>query len=86
MSKNNAIPQKYLDLVGNEYEFKGGLFGRKSIPPTKFNVMGIRPSLSYIVNIKTMKAKHPAFELLLKNDSMRASRWSRPFPIREIKL
>lgn len=80
------IPKKYQALVGTKQKFKGGIFGRKPIEPTVFDVLDIRPSSTYIVNLKTMKAKHPAFELLIKNKSMRASRWTRPFPIREIKL
>lgn len=77
----NEIPKKYHKLVGQRLKFKGNLFGRKSIPETEYDVIDIRPSFRFIVNMKTMEAKHPCFELLLKREGMRASRWSQPFPI-----
>ena len=87
------IPKKYQDLVGKNMEFSGGLFsGKKAIVPAEFKVLDIRVGDAKIVNLKELKEKgessyeHPTFELLLKNDSMTKSRWSRPFPIREINL
>lgn len=82
MSKSKEIPQKYRDMVGQRHTFKGSLFGRKAIEATEFDVLDIRPSSRFIMNMETRK-KYAAYELLLKNDSMRASRWSLPFAIRE---
>lgn len=88
MEKEITIPKKYLKMVGTKQSFTGSLFGRNKIivAPKDFDVIDIRMSLATIVNIKKMRFEHPAFELLLKDDTMKRAQWSRPFPIREIKL
>ncbi len=87
------IPKKYTKLVGTEQTFEGGLFsGKKYIKPEKYQVLDIRAGSALIVNVKELREtgkssyEHPTFELLLKNKKMAKSRWSRPFPIREIDL
>lgn len=80
-------------MVGTEQTFQGGLFsGKKAIKPTKYNVLDIRVGTALVVNVKELREtgkssyEHPTFELLLKNDKMSRSRWSRPFAIREINF
>ncbi len=87
------IPKKHMKLVGTEQTFEGGIFSsNKAIKPTKFNVIDIRWGTARVVNIKELREKgkssycHPTFELLLKNNKMDRSRWSKGFPIREINL
>lgn len=84
MSK--GIPQKYLDMIGKEFEFSGGLFsGKKSVEPAKYKILDVRFSSAFIINLKTRKAKCAAIEFLIKNDTMQRSRWTRPFPCPEVK-
>lgn len=87
------IPKKYLKLVGEKRTFSGGLFsGKKAIIPTEYHVLDIRSGTATVINVKefteTGKSSyaHPTYELLLKNDKMKRSQWSRPFPIREINI
>ena len=81
------MPKKYQDLVGTKQTFSGGLFSsKKSIPETEFDVLDWRWGLANIIDLKTLEAKHPTVEYLVKNQTMKASRWTRPFPVREIKL
>jgi len=39
-----------------------------------------------IMNMKTMEMEHPTVEFLIKNKEMKRSRWTKPFPVREIRL
>lgn len=81
------MPKHYQDLVGTRQTFSGGLFSsKKSIPDTEFDVLDWRWGSAKIVNLKTLEEKHPTVEFLVKNETMRASRWTRPFPVREIQL
>ena len=88
-----AIPSKYTAFVGkrkiiSEYVFSS----TKCLPPTEYMVLDIRWGEATVINLVEKKAKgessyeHPTYQLLLKSDAMKASRWSRPFPIREINL
>lgn len=86
ITSNNLIPKKYQRFVGTKKRFSGAIFSYKNpITEKEFDVLNIRYSEATIVNFKT-KAKHPAFELLLKNESMSKARWTKPFPIREINF
>ncbi len=81
------MPKRVTDMVGKEFEMKGGLFSsRKEIPPTKFTVLDYRFGSGIIMNMKTMTEEHPTVEFLVKNGSMKRSRWTRGFPIPEIDL
>lgn len=81
------IPKKYQDLVGTKQFFSGGLFsGKRAETEEQYEVLDIRISDATIVDLKTKKPKHPAFELKIKKPGMKNARWTRPFPIREIKL
>lgn len=93
MKKTLEIPKKHRDLVGTKQIFSGGLFsGSKEMPQTEFNVLDIRFGTARIINVDELRntgkssINHPTFELLLKNDKMKKSQWSRPFPIREINF
>ena len=82
-----GIPQQYKDMVGTKREFSGGLFSsKKAIEPTEFNILNVRWGSAKIMNMKTMEMLHPTVEFLVKNENMKRSRWTRPFPVREIKL
>ncbi len=88
-----GIPQKYKDLVGTEQIFSGGLFSsKKSEPEAKYNVLDIRWGSAKIVNAKEIRAgrqssyEYPTVEYLIKNSSMKRSRWTRGFPVKEINL
>lgn len=77
------IPKQYTKLVGERHILRGGIFSRrKAIEEQEFDILDIRESSAIIMNIKTKK-KFPAFELLVKNESMKKARWTNPFPIRE---
>lgn len=87
------IPEKYTALVGTKQIFSGGLFnGKVDLPEAEYDVLSIRWSTAQIINWEEMRTtgkssyKHPAFELLLKGNGMKKSRWSRPFAIREINF
>jgi hypothetical protein len=80
------IPTEVKGLLGTEQELGGGLFGNKDVPFEKYNVLDWRFGSGQIMNMKTMQAIHPTFELLIKKEGMRASRWTRGFPCRSIKL
>ena len=78
-----SIPKQYMKLVGQRQIMRGGLFSRKkAIEEQDFDILDIRPSTATIMNMKTRK-EFPAFELLVKNESMKRARWTNPFPIRE---
>lgn len=81
-----GIPKSFKKLVGKEHTMSGCLFGRKEIEPTKFTVLDARWGSGVIMDMKTLKDKHPTVQLLVKNDTMIRSRWTRGFPAREIKL
>lgn len=81
------IPKKYKDLVGTKKFFHGGIFSSKmAMEQTEFDVLDIRCGDAVIVDLKNTKYKHPTFELLIRRKGMRAARWTRPFPIREINI
>jgi hypothetical protein len=81
------LPKHYTDRVGTTQEFGGGLFSsKKDLPFEKYKVLDWRWGTAKIMDMKTMTEKHPTIEYLLKNDSMKRSRWTRPFPVREIEL
>lgn len=81
------IPKSYTELVGTTKTFSGGLFSsNKAIEPTDFNILDWRWGSAKICDMKTMKLKHPTVEYLVKKEGMRASRWTRGFPVREIEL
>lgn len=93
MKKPLEIPKKYTDMVGTKQRFSGGLFSQnKEVAETEFNVLNIRFATARVINVEELRKtgkssiNHPTFELLLKNDKMKKSQWSRPFPIREINL
>lgn len=80
-------------MVGQTLKMAGGLFsGRQDLPEQEYKVLDIRWGMSRLMNFKEMREtgkssyEHPTFELLIKNDSMKRSRWTRGFPIREINL
>lgn len=78
-----SIPKQYMKLVGQRQIMRGGLFSRKkAIEEQEFDILDIRESSATIMNMKTRK-EFPAFELLVKNESMKRARWTNPFPIRE---
>jgi len=81
------IPIEVGHLIGTKQQLGGGLFSSMKEPPfEEYDVIDWRFSSAQIMNMKTMEAIHLTFELLVKNKNMRASRWTRGFPCRSIKL
>lgn len=89
MSKNEAIqiPEEVKPLLGTKQKIGGHVFSYKNkLPFEEYDVINWRFGTGRIVDLKTGKAKHPSFQLLLKKPGMRAARWSKGFPCRSIKL
>jgi len=87
MENTTEMPQKYIDMVGTRRTFSGGLFStKKAIEPTEYDIKDWRWGRAKICDMETMEMKHPTVEFLIKKEGMRASRWTRPFPVREIEL
>jgi len=65
----------------------GGLFGsKKDLPFDEYHIIDWRWGSGNIINMSTLQPIHPTVELLVKKEGMRASRWTRGFPCRSIKL
>ena len=80
-------PKEFKALIGTKQRLGGGLFSRKKkVEPQEYGVIDWRWGSGQIINMKTMKPIHPTVELLVKANGMRASRWTRGFPCRSIKL
>jgi hypothetical protein len=81
------IPEEVKPLIGTKQQLGGGLFSsKKDLPLEEYNVIDWRFGRAKIINMETMEFIHPTFELLIKKEGMRASRWTRGFPCRSIKL
>lgn len=81
------MPKKYQDFVGTKKSMGGGLFSNnKDLPFETYDVLNWRWGSAKIVNLKTRRPVHPTVEFLVKKEGMRASRWTRPFPVSEIQL
>ncbi|MBO2546079.1 hypothetical protein J0871_16810 [Salegentibacter sp. BDJ18] len=81
------IPEKYTELVGTKQQLGGGLFsGKKEMPFEEYDILDLRWGSAKIVDMETLKPKCPTIEYLIKKDGMRASRWTRGFPVPEIEL
>jgi hypothetical protein len=79
-------PKEFKDLIGTTQLMGGGLFGRKETPMEEYKVLDWRWGSAQIMDMKTLKVKHPTIELLVKKDGMKASRWTKGFPCRSIEL
>lgn len=81
------MPKKYQDLVGTKQTLAGYVFNKKDqLEETEFDVLNIRFGSSFIMDMENMEIKHPTFQLLLKNGSMRKAQWTNVMPMREIDL
>jgi hypothetical protein len=81
------IPVEVKELLGTKQQLGGGLFGRKKeLPFEEYDVLDWRFGSGQIMNTKTREMLHPTFQLLVKKEGMRASRWTRGFPCRSIIL
>lgn len=86
-ANEEKVIKKNDDMVGKTFSFSGGLFSsKKALEPTEYEVLEWRWGSAKIMDMKTMKEIHPTVEFLLKNKDMKRSQWTRPFPVREIKL
>ena len=90
---DNGIPKVYADLVGTAVTLSGGVFsGNKIIQETAFDCLDIRWGSGTVINFKELKEtgessyEHPTYEILVKNHTMKRSRWTKGFAIREINL
>ena len=81
------MPKKYQDFIGSTKVFSGGLFSHKRAEPEKeYQVLDWRWGSAKIMDMVNMEFKHPTVEFLIKNEDMKRSRWTRPFPVPEIIL
>lgn len=81
-----SIPKKHKDLVGTKQKLGGGLFSNKEVESAEYDVLDIRWGSAQIFDMKKMKPKHPTVEYLIKNETMKRSRWTKGFAVREIIL
>jgi len=87
MKNQKEFPKEFTDLVGKEWKLDGNIFStKKQIKPTTFKVLKLRWGASHIVDMNTLKDKHPTIQLLVKNKNMQRSRWTKGFPVRSILL
>ena len=85
-SEEKAI-KKYSEMVGKSFFFSGGLFSNKrDEPEEEYEVLDYRWGSAKVMDMETMKEKHPTVEFLIKKEGMKRSRWTRPFPVPEINL
>lgn len=88
-----GIPEKYTKLIGTKQKFLGCLFSiNKSIEETEFDILDVRWGSGMIINFKQLQEtgksdyRHPTINYLVKNKSMKRSRWTQGFAVREINL
>lgn len=80
-------PKEFKELIGTKQILGGGLFsGDKETTPQEFEILDWRFGTAQIANLETMEPLHPTVELLVKNETMKRSRWTRGFPCRSIEL
>ena len=79
-------PKEFKDLIGTKKTLGGGLFGKKETSMQEYDILDWRWGSAQVMNMKTMKAIHPTVELLVKREGMKASRWTKGFPCRSVKL
>ncbi len=80
-------PEEFKALIGTKQRLGGGLFsGKKVVKEQEYDVIDWRWGSARVFDMKAMKPIHPTVELLVKANGMRASRWTRGFPCRSIKL
>jgi hypothetical protein len=81
------LPEKYKKMIGTKRVMGAHLFSsRKYLKPLSYDVLDWRWGSGKIMNIKTMKIQHPTVEFLIKSKEMKAARWTKGFPVREIEL
>jgi hypothetical protein len=81
------MPKNHTDLVGKKQQMGGGLFShKKDMPYEDYDVLDWRWGSAKIVDTKTLKPVCPTIEYLVKKEGMKKSRWTRGFPVPEIKL
>ena len=80
-------PEEFKALIGTKQRLGGGLFSRKKkSEPREYDVLDWRYGSAQVFDMKTMKPIHPTVELLVKAKGMKASRWTRGFPCRSVKI
>lgn len=87
MSNDKIVPKEFEPLIGTKQTLGGYLFSaNKQKTMQEYDVIDWKFGSAQIMDMKTLKAIHPTVELLVKQPNMRASRWTRGFPCRSIKL
>lgn len=87
MRNSRTLPQSILDMIGQTMQFSGGIFGHRKVEKEfDATILAARFGSAIIMDVKNRTPKHPTVEFLIKNDTMKRSRWTRGFPIREIVL
>jgi hypothetical protein len=81
MEEPIELPQKILDMVGQEFVGEGHIFSkRKKLPPTKFKCLKVKPVEGVLTNVETGESRF-AVKVLLKNESMKRAQWSIALPV-----
>jgi len=84
---DKTLPSDIQKMVGTKIDMLGNIFNRTTkMPKTTFDCLGARWGTSTIIDLKTFEDKHPTFELLLKNKSMKRAQWCLPMSYRKINL
>lgn len=86
MKGKEKAPEEFQKLIGTKQTMGGCLFSRNEIEFKQYDVIDWRWGSARIMDMKTLKVKHPTIELLVKNSEMKASRWTKPFPVRSVNL
>jgi hypothetical protein len=79
-------PKEFKDLIGTTQLMGGNLFSKNKIAMEEYNILNWRWGSAEIIDMKSLKIKHPTVELLVKKDGMKASRWTKGFPCRSIEF
>lgn len=87
MKTETEAPEGFKELLGTKQKFGGYLFSHsKELEFEEYDVLDWRFGTAKIFDMEEMKELHPTVQLLIKKEGMRASRWTRGFPCRSIKL
>ena len=85
--KGMEAPKEFKPLIGTWQKLGGYLFSsKKKAEPREYEILDWRYGSGQVIDMKTMKPIHPTVELLVKAKGMNASRWTRGFPCRSVKL
>lgn len=80
------IPERFTKMIGTEQRLGGPIFSSKEHINGTYKILKCRFGSGVIMDVDTLEELHPTVQLLVKNNSMKKSRWTNGFPAREIDL